>query len=454
MRTRFSLFRSALGRGKFWMLVATLGLHPYTATSQEYTVTDLGTLGGTTSFAGAINNYGHVAGEALAEGGVSYPFLYANGTMMNIGTNGDSIIGAGSQFNNAVAMDDSDTVAINAITFDFYSYALLWTNGQLQPVAGGEFNYVTAMNASDVAVGLAGYVPSIGGVIFSGPQAGFLDLGPYAEISPLGINNSGQIIAICAVQIASGPPGPACVITGNSKQMLVLLPGSSQATPHAIDVAGDICGVSSGGNLSSSTATYWKKGTPINLGTPPGSATSECLGMDDFGQGVGDTNSGSNTEFAVLFDPLHGARDLNLLIKSSVGANPFYVGSAIALSDTGYIAANCVYPTVKGGQIHACLLTPNRLLILKDNIFQLAKGDPECIQCITVLDPEANSLPETLVGLTLDQRERVVATVDLIGGQLEQLERARQISAPKAELLLHQAQLVIAALRQDVHSRS
>jgi len=43
----------------------------------KYTVTDLGSLGGTTSYAYGINNSGQVVGEAMTSSGDYYAFVYS-----------------------------------------------------------------------------------------------------------------------------------------------------------------------------------------------------------------------------------------------------------------------------------------------------------------------------------------------------------------------------------------
>ena len=51
-----------------------------------YRLTDLGTLGGKTSRAYAINAAGQVVGEAATAAGATHAFLYADGKMTDLGT--------------------------------------------------------------------------------------------------------------------------------------------------------------------------------------------------------------------------------------------------------------------------------------------------------------------------------------------------------------------------------
>ena len=73
-------------RVKLFLLTAALVLLTAIGWSQEYTVTNLGTLGGATSQAYAINNLGHVTGLSLNSKGIWFPFLYSNGTTNAIAT--------------------------------------------------------------------------------------------------------------------------------------------------------------------------------------------------------------------------------------------------------------------------------------------------------------------------------------------------------------------------------
>ena len=57
----------------------------------QYTVTDLGTLGGTDSFAYRINDSGQVVGQTITSSGTYRAFLYSGGVMTDLGTLGGSV---------------------------------------------------------------------------------------------------------------------------------------------------------------------------------------------------------------------------------------------------------------------------------------------------------------------------------------------------------------------------
>src|SRR5579871_3407416 len=57
----------------------------------SYTITDLGTLGGDSSWAAAVNAAGQVVGQSTTLDGNSHAFLYSDGTMTDLGTLGGTV---------------------------------------------------------------------------------------------------------------------------------------------------------------------------------------------------------------------------------------------------------------------------------------------------------------------------------------------------------------------------
>jgi probable HAF family extracellular repeat protein len=464
MRTKLTDFVAAIVRRKLHVLVATIVLFPAIGWSQEFTVTDLGTLGGTYSISTSVNNKGQVAGQSNTAtqnqaDGQGDPFLYSNGTMIDLGNFGGSsgITGPNSPSGNiANAVNDDGVVAGVAFSADGNPHPFLWNGGPLQDLAPGQAGAAFGINASGVAVGFigTGYY-NTGAPYIDGYGAIFNGVGNFGPVpfdsalfdwsQPAAINSAGQIVGSCSG--VYGEVGYGCFASGTAQAMLPLN-GSGFSADSAINASGNSCG-SSGNDSTESTATAWIGGTPINLGWPPNTANSQCNGMDDFGQYVGNANTDASNQIAFFYDPLHGAQDLNLLVPHGphgpIGPHGehFLVQNAVALSDSGYIAADCVYP---GGKTHACLLKANPPAILATNVLTLAKTAYECIPCQSELAPEARSLPKSLDGLTADERERVVHTVDLIGEQIEGLETNGLISQPTALLLIHDAELVLAAI--------
>jgi hypothetical protein len=139
------------------------------------------------------------------------------------------------------------------------------------------------------------------------------------------------------------------------------------------------------------------------------------------------------------------------LVGRRNGAFPPAVVGAVAISDTGYIAANCVIRKVLGpSESHACLLTPNPAPILGNNILQLAKVNPDCEICRRDLVPEAKSLPKSLDDLSTEEKRRVQKTVEEIVEHVRAAFADKRISAPQAGLLLHESEMVLKAIGVDL----
>ena len=156
------------------------------------TVTDLGTLGGFTSAATAINNAGQVVGTADLANGTSHAFLYSGGKMIDLGgVAGDSI-------NTATAINASGQVV--GYSTDYHTASsFLYSNGKVTSLGGlGGSTWTEAMgiNASGAIVG------SSNGLAFVDKNGAMTDLNTlipsssdFQLHSAQFINDAGQIVA-------------------------------------------------------------------------------------------------------------------------------------------------------------------------------------------------------------------------------------------------------------------
>ena len=131
------------------------GMNPYgqqhAFLSSGQTITDLGTLGGTTSSATAINNSGQIVGNSTLLNGLTHAFLYSAGKMMDLGTL------PGFQNSTANGINSSGQVVGYAWNGVYTSpAAFLYSNGQMINL-GTNLGYTSAraeaINSQGVIVG-------------------------------------------------------------------------------------------------------------------------------------------------------------------------------------------------------------------------------------------------------------------------------------------------------------
>jgi probable HAF family extracellular repeat protein len=203
---------------------------------QRYTVTDLGTLGGTFSQAGSINNKRSVVGVATLTGDTSlHAFLWRKGLMTDLGTLGGSDtlpVSAASGINDSdeiVGLSETaapDPLGENSCGNSLKCLPFLWRDGVMNPL------------------------PTLGG---NNGQA-------------IGINNRGQVVG----QAENTVHDPTCLppqvlqfkptIWNNGKvQELPTFPGDQDGVANAINDSGQV---------------LLPTGNCTSLGPPPG--TTHC----------------------------------------------------------------------------------------------------------------------------------------------------------------------------------
>jgi probable HAF family extracellular repeat protein len=264
-------------------------------------ITDIGTLGGTYSDARAINNNGDVAGSSTLSGTDVFAstdaFLYSNGHMKDLGT-----LGGGSS--RAFGVNRFGEVVGDSYTTSIQDHAFLYSNGKMTDL---------------------GALGSPGGSSLSAAN---------------GINDSHQVVG--ASEVADGS-GMHAFLWSNGKMKDIGTLGGSQSIAYAINNAGQVVGYASPPN-SSVHAFLYSGGKMTDLGAFFDSSVGEAI--NNLGVVVGESDSR-----AFIYSG-GSLRDLNKLIPAGSGV---VLNEATGINDAGQIVANGSNST---GQNHAFLLNP------------------------------------------------------------------------------------------------
>jgi choice-of-anchor C domain-containing protein len=326
-------------------------------TYTPYTLTDLGTLPGFAYSRGTgVNSSGQVAGSSFTEGGTYHAFLSGpgGGALKDLGT-------LGGTWSEGFAVNASGQVAGSSLTAGGAEHAFLSgpDGGPLQDLGtlpGEAFSFGNAVNDSGQVAGDSGTAFGPEYAFLSGPGGGALkDLGnlPGWDVSiPTDVNASGQVAGYSVLirsavshAFLSGPGG------GPLKDLGTL--GGTSSGGLAVNASGQVAGYSlTAGGVYHAFLSGPGGGPLKDLGTLPGFTSSTGLGVNDFGQVVGDLGAaGGGVPHAFLYS---GGQmlDLNDLIAPGSG---FTLVEAQGISDTGYITGDGTAPN---GQTHAFLLTP------------------------------------------------------------------------------------------------
>ncbi len=90
------------------------------AAARQYSITDLGTLGGDYSFANGINNRGQVVGYSATASGTQHAVLWEDGQMTDLGTLSGREYGVASGINSRGQVVGYSTTALGEV------HAVLW----------------------------------------------------------------------------------------------------------------------------------------------------------------------------------------------------------------------------------------------------------------------------------------------------------------------------------------
>jgi probable HAF family extracellular repeat protein len=346
----------------FFVFVVAFVVNAKTASAQ-YTITDLGTLGGLTAQPGSpppsseafgINNSGQVVGYALTASRVKHAFLESNGSMTDLGT-------FGSSFSIAMGINGSGQIAVtsfNTVTTNTAAY--LYSNGKTTNLGtlGGSSAETNGIDNDGQATGDS--VNASGGDhAFLYSSGHMTDLGTLGGASSrgYGVNDSGEVVGFSQTST-----GTAAFLYSGGQMINFnnLLPADSNWTAFSatgINDGGQVVGaMNEGGNIVH--GFLYSNGTTTDLGTIGTNELTDwsyAEGVNDLGEVVGYSTYNAYTAFLYSNGQMI---NLNSLLPTGAQAAGWYLGDATAINDEGQIVG---WGWTPAGHVDAFLLSPTSL---------------------------------------------------------------------------------------------
>jgi probable HAF family extracellular repeat protein len=322
------------------------------AADVSYSITDLGTFGGVSSFVTSINNSGHLVGWYEMSDGSRSAFLYDHGQAATLGTLGGTY---------TIAKSINDLRQIVGISYTGTNRPFIYQNGVMSDLIpnGPEF-YPTGINDSGQ---ISGYTSAIRASLFSngtitdlGTPSGYLS---FAE----GINNRGDVVGNYDRPGPFGAETRAFVHSGGKLIDLGTLYGNTFlevpfTSAEAINELGQIVG--RGKTAANKMHAFLYSGGVIHdLGTM-GGQSSQAYGINNLGQVVGEF-AGTPPERRAFVYRDGVMSDLNDLIEPTSG---WTIQWARDINDLGDIAAVGLKDGVSRGVILTPIPEPTELILV------------------------------------------------------------------------------------------
>jgi probable HAF family extracellular repeat protein len=360
-----------------------------TAQHTRYTVTDLGTLGGTFSFAGGINNSGAVEGFSTLSGDTAVrAFLWQKGLMTDLGTLGGPDSFASWRLNERGEVGGTaETTTPDPFAEDFCGFGThliclpsVWQKGVPTPLStlGGNNGFAAGVNSRGQVVGQAEnstpdptceapQVFQFKPVVWEKDQVQEL---PTFPGDPDGfaatINDRGQIAGVSG---SCTTPFHALLWQNGTVTDLGSLGGTVNFADD-INNQGQVAGFSNLPGDATNHAFLWQNGVMTDLGTLPGDVSSSGDGINSKGQVVGGSFDIDGNGRAFLWQ--NGAMtDLNTLIPAD--SPLFLIEATGTINSRGEIAGFALQ--INTGEVHAFLATPTNGDVASESATIAARGE-------------------------------------------------------------------------------
>ncbi len=340
-------------RKEILVLLGLVGAFGPVASGQStYTIAGLGGLSGS-PFANvaALNNFGQVVGTSG-----NHAFLWENGIMTDLGT-----LGGSSSVANAI--NDKGQVVGESTTASGEKHAFLWDNGLMKDLGvPGETSSAHGINSHGYIVGAISGKNVRGGAILwkNGVRQSLGDLGPSGSGSTaIAINDNGEVVGVSSGLAASSGGVVRAVIwqSGGIRDIGTL--GGQHSTANSINIGHQVAGWAEIADQST-VAFLFNNGVMQDLGILPGGvgipgSGSQAASVNDGGQVVGLSLDSNGASRAVIWE--NGQTiDLNGAIHGSSGA---ILTRARAINNQGQIVAE--QQDSANNSIKSFLLTPRSL---------------------------------------------------------------------------------------------
>ena len=380
------------------------------AAQTNYSVAQLGGLGGTAGSANGINHRGWVTGADNLPGDLtSMATLWLNGLAIPLGNLGgpNSAVAWPVKNNNGVVVGISELPDPDPLGEDFSCWPFFaagvptgrickgfrWQNGQmtaLPPFPGGYSSYATGVNNGGQVVGWAEngvhdptcnpsfQILQFRAVIWQ-PNGTMQELPPLpgdSTSAAIAINDLGQVVGIsgdCGIAVGSVSAKHAVLWENGVPMDLGNIGGDAWNTPTAINNQGTIVGFANTapGTARVYEAFIWTKPAGMkSLGKIPGDLRSTANGVNEKGQIVGLSRGGPHLFRAVLWEN-NKLTDMNsltvpgspfLLLAGDIDQQGHIVGEAFDLN-TGESPGFIATPIPPGAAVSSTVVaSPHRSL--------------------------------------------------------------------------------------------